>query len=149
MKIRKVYRLAPTRWNCLLERKLDNMPAWNGLVMTCTTKNETVVRYLKCMKPGTRVYVWTRDWTENDEYKCLQGVGYIVKNGVLLADALADDKICYFAGFNTIEIWGRVKFVGCVDKFGAYEELDKIQSVPDYDQNSIYRVPDNILVHKV
>ena len=35
-----------------------------------------------------------------------------------------DDKVLYFVGYPCIAEWGRVKFVGNVDKFGAYDAIN-------------------------
>ena len=108
------------------------LPAWNGLVCYCYTKNEENIKYTKLMKNMSKVYIYTTEFSEEqqDEYKMssciLCGVGYKLAPGVLLADALTDDKEVYFVPWKNVACWGRVKFVGCKDKYGAYEELDKI-----------------------
>ena len=106
-------------------------PAWNGLVIYCSTKNEENIRYVKLMKNMSKVYIYTTEFSDEqiEHYKLssciLCGVSYKLENGILLADAATDDKEIYFVPWKNVACWSRVKFVGNKDKYEAYSVLDE------------------------
>lgn len=118
------------------------MPAWNGLITVYSTENAERPEYLRKRSfYGKKVYVYTthidRDLENKYGISCciISGVGYVCKHGVLMADAITDDKQLYFMPWNWISCWSRVKFVGCKDVFGAYKELDVFKE--HYDTNKL------------
>ena len=124
MKIRKQYKRKPTRHLCLIEKWCNGFPAWNGLVTCASTKNYDRIDYIKKMKSGTHLYISTFGYSTEYGFQFLQGVAIKVTGGVILANASEDDKVLYFVGYPCIAEWGRVKFVGNVDKFGAYDAIN-------------------------
>lgn len=123
MKIRKHYKRKPTRHLCF-EKWCNGLPAWNGLVTCASTKNYDRIDYIKKMKSGTQLYISTFGFDTEHGFRFIQGVAIKVTDGVILADANEDDKVLYFVGYPCIAEWGRVKFVGNVDKFGAYDTIN-------------------------
>ena len=116
---------------------------WNGLVEYCPTKNRERIQYLKKINRKTDVYCcgWINEQQFTDQLRnhiaqtpagfraelddcCIYGVSRIVDNGVLIADADTDDKDVWFFGFDNIIEWGRCKFVGNKDLYGAYDSLN-------------------------
>lgn len=121
-KLKKATRLTDFRYG---------FPAWNGLVSYYSTKNEENIKYARLMKNMSRVYIYTTEFSDEqiEQYKLssciLCGVGYKLENGILLADAARDDKEVYFVPWKNIDCWGRVKFVGNKDIYGAYAALNE------------------------
>lgn len=160
MKIRKHYKRKPTRHLCLIEKWCNGLPAWNGLVTCASTKNYDRIDYIKKMKSGTHLYISTFGYSTEYGFQFLQGVAIKVTDGVILANASEDDKVLYFVGYPCIAEWGRVKFVGNVDKFGAYDAINAYMKGANdvtlpIDTSAIYALSDlskpwtNLLQEKV
>lgn len=106
-------------------------PVWNGLITTYSTENAEKIEYLRKRSfYGKKVYIYSTEINKELRKKysissyIMSGVGYVCKHGVLMADAMTDDKQLYFLPWTWISCWSRLKFIGCKDVFGAYKELD-------------------------
>lgn len=148
MKIRKHYKRKPTRHLCFIEKWCNGLPAWNGLVTCASTKSYDRIDYIKKMKSGTHLYISTFGFDTEHGFRFIQGVAIKVTGGVILADASEDDKVLYYVGYPCIAEWGRVKFVGNVDKFGAYDAINELMHgcndiiIASIDMDAIYALSD-------